>query len=353
MVKGLFWILIVCGVIINSITYAASFSFGEKADYMGGSRRIDSYETVRVPLEGRRRLDAGDHVNGTFEANESAVSFYFIHKEDFPSGTELNPALSIYYATGMRGEFRLEIPRYGGWLFVFVNNYNETQHVRYEMSIRWTPIFPIVIQTTMYGATAALLVGVAVYIFQRRELFRKRGLQDPRLVGLLMGAVALLAPFQFSYHPSYRFPELHIGALIWGLSIYATEWRIAVGNPLDPFLISPVMLIVLWMVGIRILFAYQIMRYYKGNTSKKKMLVLGLLAELPWLPIWLVMKLYEAILIAIGVHAGIGVGVPIPIPCMLVISLLLLRFVPISSESVKEVKNDTKKMWVKNGQDSM
>jgi hypothetical protein len=353
MVKGLFWILIMSALIINNPAYALSLNFGEKSDYMSGGRIIDPYEEVLIALEGTRRLDAGDHVNGTFEANESAVEFYFIHKEDYPTGADLDPTLSIYQAYSIRGRFELDIPRYGGWLFVIVNNYNETQHVTYEMSIKSVPIFPIVMQTTMYGVIAAVLIGVAVYVFQNREPFRKLGLKDPRLVGLLMGAVALLAPFMFSYYPSVRFPEVHIGGLIWGLSFYTTEWRFGVDNPLDPFSMSPGMLIILWIIGIRLLFAYQTMRYFQRKTTKVRMLAVGVLAELPLVPHILLLKLYEAILIAIGVDASIGTGFPIPIPCMLVISLLLLRFVPISSESMEELKSDTRKLLVKTSPDSI
>jgi hypothetical protein len=190
---------------------------------------------------------------------------------------------------------------------------------------------------------------------ENREPLRKRGLPNPQLVGLLMGAVALVAPFLFSYHPSYRFPELHIGALMWTLSFYATEWHFIVNNLLDPFLhIDPTDLFGIWIIGTRMLFAHQTMRYLQGKTTRKRLLILGIIAELPMAP-FLLMNILQFVILTTMNPGGdftLSLFSLIPIPCMLIFGILLLRYFPAPDESDWDLKRETKKWWLKTGSDS-
>jgi hypothetical protein len=210
---------------------------------------------------------------------------------------------------------------------------------------------------------------------ENREQVRKRGLPNPHLVGFLMGIVALVAPNGFIYYPSYRFPEFHVGGAVWGLSFYATEWRFTVINLLEtiflpliilqdrqniPPLILPdvlflsiiIMSIEWYFIGIRILFAYQTMRYFQGKTTRKRLFILGVLAELPYAPLQLYDILRVVIMTAMGTKTSIVFILPIPIPCMLVFCLLLFRYFPMPSESDWDLERETEKRWVETGKDS-
>jgi hypothetical protein len=190
---------------------------------------------------------------------------------------------------------------------------------------------------------------------ENREPLRKRGLPNPQKVGLLMGVVAMVAPFLFSYLPSYRFPELHIGALMWTLSVYATEWHFIINNLLEPFLyIDPMDLFSVWIIGIRILFAYQTMRYFQGKTTRKRLIILGVIAELPFAPllIWEILHFVILTVMNPGGQFTLDLYSPITIPCMLVFCLLLLRFFPTPGKSDWDLKKEDKKWWLKTGPDS-
>ena len=188
---------------------------------------------------------------------------------------------------------------------------------------------------------------------ENREPLRKRKLPNPQLLGLLMGVVALVAPAVFSYIPSYRFPVLHISAVMWTLSFYATEWRFTVTNFLALLLYMDLMNVFgVWIIGIRILFAYQTMRYFQGKTTRKRLIALGIIAELPFAPLLLWDILHSIILNAMGVQTSFGFTSPIPIPCMLVVGILLFRYFPTPSKTDWDLERETEKKWVETGPDS-
>jgi hypothetical protein len=190
---------------------------------------------------------------------------------------------------------------------------------------------------------------------ENNEQFRKRGLPNPQKVGFLMGVVALVVPAVFLYHPSYRLPVLHISAVMWTLSFYGTEWRFTISNLLYPLLnMNPMNLIGFWIIGTRILFAHQTMRYFQGKTTRKRLIILGIIAELSNVPFLLVIILQFVIRTVIyeGGQFTLDLSSPIPIPCMLVLGLLLLRYFPSPGESDWDLKKETKKWWLKTGPDS-
>jgi hypothetical protein len=184
---------------------------------------------------------------------------------------------------------------------------------------------------------------------ENHKLVRKRELPNPQLVGLLMGVVALVAPYGFTYYPSFRFPEVNIFAVMWMLWVSTTGWYFEVTNylvlPLE-FLFQ-LMMIIFYLIGIRILFAYQTMRYFQGKTTRKRLIILGVIAELPMAALLLMDTLQFIILTILGVDVYIGSTYPIPIPCMLVIGILLLRYFPAPGESDWDLKRETRKWWLK------
>ena len=133
---------------------------------------------------------------------------------------------------------------------------------------------------------------------ENREQVRKRELPDPHRVGLLMGAVALAAPYGFIYYPSYRDPRLLIYAVMWGLFIRATGWYFEVPNYLSiPLSMLYQMIIVFgYLIGTRVLFAHQTMRYFQGKATRKRLIVLGVLAELS-MAVILIMDMLQFIIL--------------------------------------------------------
>jgi hypothetical protein len=191
---------------------------------------------------------------------------------------------------------------------------------------------------------------------ENREQDRKREPPNPKQVGLLMGVVALVAPYQFIYYPSFRFPEVNIFAVMWTLLVSTTGWYILIPNYLNlPLsMLYRLIIIIGYLIGIRILFAYQTMRYFQGKTTRKRLIILGVLAELP-LAVTLLMNILEFIILTAMYEGGqftLYLFSPIPVPSMLPLVLLLLRYFPTPSESDWDLERETEKRWVETGSDS-
>jgi hypothetical protein len=191
---------------------------------------------------------------------------------------------------------------------------------------------------------------------ENREPVRKRGLPNPQKVGFLMGVVALVAPYQFIYYPSFRFPEVHIFAVMWTLLVRTTGWYFEVPNYLNlPLsMLYRLIIIIGYLIGIRILFAYQTMRYFQGKTTRKRLIILGVLAELP-LAVTLLMNILEFIILTAMYEGGqftLSLFSPIPIPIMLPLVLFLFRYFPTPGKSDWDLERETKKWLPETSPDS-
>jgi hypothetical protein len=190
---------------------------------------------------------------------------------------------------------------------------------------------------------------------KNREKVKNRKLPDSQRVGLLMGVVALVAPYQFIYYPSFRFPEVHIFAVMWTLLVRTTGWYFEVPNYLNlPLsMLYRLIIIIGYLIGIRILFAYQTMRYFQRKTTRKRLIILGVLAELP-LAVTLLMNILEFIILTAMYEGGqftLYLFSPIPVPSMLPLVLLLLRYFPTPGESDWDLESETKKWQLETGPD--
>ena len=204
----------------------------------------------------------------------------------------------------------------------------------------------------LQAQTIVVFMGDLIMNKENCESLRKGGLPNPQQVGLLMGVVALVAPYGFIYYPSVRFPEVHIFAVIWLLLIGVTGWYFLV-NILDHLLTMnfQIIMIYFFLIGVRILFAYQIMRYFQRKTTRKRLITLGVIAELPMALFLLMDILHFVILTILGKIGGFDFLTPIPIPCMLILSFLFLRFVPALGESDGDLKRKTEEWWLETNPD--
>jgi hypothetical protein len=217
---------------------------------------------------------------------------------------------------------------------------------------------------------------------ENREPVRKRGLPNPQKVGFLMGVVAFFAPCVLFYFPSYRDSELSVIALMWTLLVRTTGWHIIVPNFLDflDFIFHPLILLqdiqnipplmlpdVLFLsmiiissgwyfIGIRILFAYQTMRYFQGKTTRKRLFIMGVLAEFP-MAIVTFGEILRFVILTVMNPGGqftlsLSIFSPIPIPCMLIFGMLLIRYFPAPGESDWDLEKETKKWLPETNPDS-
>jgi hypothetical protein len=96
------------------------------------------------------------------------------------------------------------------------------------------------------------------------------------------------------------------------------------------------------------------MRYFQGKTTRKRLIILGVIAELPFAPLLLWEILHFVILTTM--HPGgdftLSLFSLIPIPCMLVLGVLLLRYFPTPSESDWDLESETKKWLPETSPDS-
>jgi hypothetical protein len=189
---------------------------------------------------------------------------------------------------------------------------------------------------------------------ENSEQVQNHGLPNPLLAGLLMGVVALMAPYGLNYYPDGSSPRVYVQAAVWMLLISPTWWHFEVATYLSALLEMFFYLIyyILYIIGIRILFAIQTIRYFQGKTTRKHLIIFGMLAELPYAPLqlWEILRFVNMI-INRG-STNLSIGSQIPIPCMLVLVLLLLRFFPAQGESDWYLKRETEEWWLETGPDS-
>jgi hypothetical protein len=172
-----------------------------------------------------------------------------------------------------------------------------------------------------------------------------------------MGVVALVAPYGFRYHPDINFPEIYVYAVVWGLLVHTTAWYLELPPYLDILQFPPgtlfyLVIILLYLFGIRILFAYQIMRYFQGKTTRKRLITVGVLAEFPMAAATIGDILLFVILIINRTITYLSFWYLIPTPVMLLLGFLLLRFFPAQGESDWDLKKESKKWWPETSPDS-
>ena len=131
-----------------------------------------------------------------------------------------------------------------------------------------------------------------------------------------MTLVALLAPFTVSFS-SYDGPHLDglylsIIGILWNFSSSPYHTSLEMTN-------INILPVVIPFVFLRLTYAYQMVRFYKGRTTKKRTLALGIVSELPFaillIPFFILSLLDSSISIML---AG-------PTLILLIVGLLIIR----------------------------
>ena len=129
----------------------------------------------------------------------------------------------------------------------------------------------------------------------------------PLVVGSVMAALAVLSPWLIQItHTS--------------ITIYTTMWKLQISSYNSSFRLLPLgdVLISLPFSLPRLVFAYQMARYYNGKTSRSKTLIVGVLSEM-----WLLFIIALLTMIA-AATSMIILDTTIPLPFLLVMGVILL-----------------------------
>ena len=154
---------------------------------------------------------------------------------------------------------------------------------------------------------------------------------NPTVVGIMMTLVALFGPLVFSF---LGYNEMHISvtAVLWIFASSPYYTYLDVANPSSVIAMMP-------FGFIRLAYAYQMFRFYKGRTTKKRTLTLGIVSELPFailsIPFFIMWILFPY-----GLTPLTG-----PTPILLIVSILIIRFKPPLEPSEIWEELPTKKPW--------
>jgi hypothetical protein len=137
----------------------------------------------------------------------------------------------------------------------------------------------------------------------------------PPTITAVMLVIALLGPVSFNiYLEGWSGSIIYLTGMAWqivGLNLYDVLFGVAF------------LLVALPFTFLRLVFVYQIYRYFCGKTTVRNTILIGVLAEIQFPLIGFVMMPF-----AIG-SPSIAVFFAIPVPLLLIIGLIFLRYVPI------------------------
>ena len=154
---------------------------------------------------------------------------------------------------------------------------------------------------------------------------------NPTVVGIVMSLVALLAPLAFGLS---GWDGLHY-------SVIAVLWSFT-STPYSTYLeITNIFTLVTMMPFgfLRLAYAYQMVRFYKGRTTKKRTLTLGIVSEIPF-AILFIPYLIMWLLNPLG---PIALGGPTLI--LLIVGILIIRFRPPPKSPETWVELSEEKSW--------
>ena len=157
---------------------------------------------------------------------------------------------------------------------------------------------------------------------------------NPEVVGIVMALVALLAPLAFSI-AIYDGLHLSVTAVLWGFISSPYQTYLDILNIFTLFAMMP-------FGFLRLAYAYQMVRLYKGRTTKKRTLTLGIVSELPFM----ILFIPFVIIWLLDQHGSVALGGPTLI--LLIVGILIVRFrpPPESPETWAEISEE-KSWWTK------
>ncbi len=196
------------------------------------------------------------------------------------------------------------------------------------------PSTPIIDSLVMDVFLFIVLIGLFTYFLHRQSQSQKvldTSLMKPSLSVLIVSLllIALFGPSNLNIY-------LEHDALIY---LIGMSWEI-IGLSFGDLLFSFTFFLVgLPFMFLRLVFVYTIYKYYLGATTRKRVVITGILAELQF-------ALISLAIIPIGLSSpGIAAILSIPIPILLVVGLLMLRYIPKPKGTSEWTELDGNKDW--------
>jgi len=173
------------------------------------------------------------------------------------------------------------------------------------------PSTPIIAPLVMDIFLFIVLIGLLTYVLHRQGRSPKNldtSSMKPSLTVLIVSLllIALFGPSNLNIY-------LELGRIV----LIGMSWE------LGSFMLSFTFFLVgLPFMFLRLVFVYQVYKYYLGTTSRKRVVITGILGELQF-------PLISLLMVPICLlNPGLAVIISIPIPILLIAGLLMLRYIP-------------------------
>ena len=190
------------------------------------------------------------------------------------------------------------------------------------------PSTPIIDPLVMDVFLFIVLIGLFTYILQRQSRSQKNLNTSSMKPSLTVLIVSLLLITLFG--PSNLNIYLELGRIY----LIGMSWE------LGSFMLSFTFFLVgLPFMFFRLVFVYQVYKYYLGTTSRKRVVITGILGELQFPIISLLM-----IPICLS-NPNLAVIISIPIPILLIAGLLMLHYIPKPTGISEWTELDEDKDW--------
>ena len=182
------------------------------------------------------------------------------------------------------------------------------------------------------------VIGIIIYFLHRQSLSKKDldiSSMKPNLTVLIASLllVAIFAPSNLNLYPEMSSDSF--------TRLIGMSWDI-VGLSFGSIMFSFIIFIVaLPFMFLRLVFVYQIYKYYLGTTTRKRVVIAGILGEIQF-------ALISIAIIPFGLSSEfIAVIISIPIPILLLVGLAILHFVPQSNRISEWTELEDKDWWDK------
>ena len=159
-----------------------------------------------------------------------------------------------------------------------------------------------------------------------------RMLLTPTAITAVMIILAILGPIAFNIYPSAGPSGI--------IYLIGMSWQITSLVFASVMFSALFFLFILPFTFFRLVYVYMIYRYFRGQTTKNRATIAGILGEIE-------LPLIGLVLIPIGlVDPMIAVVISIPVPILLIVGLIIMQFIPIPQpiDGWKEL-DETQDWW--------
>ena len=154
------------------------------------------------------------------------------------------------------------------------------------------------------GFLIIVIMGILLYVMTRRsKSFRVIDLSNMRIspsqISLILLLIAILCPAYLNMYP--------ISVTDFEFNILSMSWQIVQFNPINIQFGPYFLLTSLVFMFVKFIFVYQVFKYYYGNTTETRVIIVGLIGESQ-------LTLFSIVMLPFVFNTpGLGMAFPIPI----------------------------------------